>query len=175
MLDRSAAAQDRFRNCRHLVVIGVRGVDHGQLHPPRIFRIIFRVAVGQPHVALDREQIGKQSTGQHDDDAGVGEMDAELLPRPTKTPNVRRDEIHEQDCADQMAAGKNWDLEAVSFRRPPDQHALEIALLRFPDSEMHLRDRAGKNQDHRRTETNNRKLQRSNQVDEFFQHDLKAN
>ena len=45
-------------------------------------------------------------------------------------------------AADQMTAGKNRNPETVALRRPPDEEALEIALLRFPNSEMNLGDRA---------------------------------
>ncbi len=66
----------------------------------------------------------------------------------------------EQHGADEMAAGKNRNLEAASFRRPPHEHALEVTLLRFVDPEMNLSERAGKNQRHRRRKTSDRQLQR---------------
>ena len=31
-----------------------------------VFGIIFRFAVGQAHVTLDREEIGKQTAGEHE-------------------------------------------------------------------------------------------------------------
>src|ERR1051326_181722 len=129
VFDRSAATQDGLGYRRYLIVFWIGRVDHRQLDPPGIFGIIFRVTVGEAHVALNREQIREQSAREHDDEPGVGEMNAELPPRPFKPAGVRRDEIDEQNRADQMAPGENRNLESVSFRRPPDEHALEIALL----------------------------------------------
>ena len=64
-----------------------------------------------------------------------------LRQAPAETFRVRRDEIDEQHRTDEMAAGKNRNLEAASFRRPPDEHALKITLLRFVNPEMNLRQR----------------------------------
>ena len=100
VLDGAAAAEDSFRNCRHLIVFWIRGVDHGELHPARILRIVFRIAISQAHVALDREQVSEESAGEHDDEPGMGQLDSELAPGPTKTAGVRRDQVHEQDRTD---------------------------------------------------------------------------
>ena len=121
-------------------------------------------------MALDREQIGEQSAGQHDDEAGVGQMDAELAPAPAETFHMSGDQIDEQDAADQMTAGKNRDAESASFRRPPDKQALEIALLRFVNPEMHLGERPGEDQRHRRGQTGDRQLQRGKEINESVQH-----
>src|SRR5216110_1425900 len=110
VLDRSAATQDRFRNCGYLIELGIARVDRRQFHPPRIFGKIFRVAYTKPHVALDREKIGEQSSREHDDEAGVGEMNPKLAQGPLKTFRVRGDQVDEEDRADQMAAGENWNL-----------------------------------------------------------------
>jgi hypothetical protein len=69
-----------------------------------------------------------------------------------------------------MATRKNGNLEAAPVRRPPDKHALEITLLRFVDPEMDLRQRAGKDQCHRRRKTHDRQLQRCKDIDDFVQH-----
>src|SRR5262249_26570317 len=100
----------------------------------------------------------------------MSEMDAEFAPGPAETFRVRGDEIDQQHRANQMPPGKNRDLEASPFRRPPHEHALEITLLRLVNPEMHLRDRASKNQRHPRCETHNRQLQRSNETNKFAQH-----
>jgi hypothetical protein len=86
---------------------------------------------------------------------------------------MRRDEINEQHCADEMAAGKNRNLEAATFRRPPHEHALKISLLRFMDPEMNLSKRARKNEGHPRCQTNDRQLERRDEIDRFAEHDFK--
>src|SRR5437762_2613925 len=154
VLDRSAATQDRFRNCGYLIELGIARVDRRQFHPPRIFGKIFRVAYTKPHVALDREKIGEQSSREHDDQSRVSEMNPKLAPGPLKTFRVRREQIDEQDCANEMAARENRNLKTVSFRRPPDEKALEITLLRFPNSQMHLGNRSRENQHHSRDQAN---------------------
>ena len=121
-------------------------------------------------MALDREEIGKQTAGEHDDETGVSEMNTEFAPGPAETFRVRRDQIDEQDCADEMSAGKNRNLETATFRRPPDEQTLEIALLRFVNAEMHLRDCAGEDEDHGRGQTNDRQLQRRDKIDNLAQH-----
>ena len=80
------------------------------------------------------------------------------------------DKINEQHCADEMAAGKNRNFKTAPFRRPPHEHALEITLLCFVNPEMNLRQRTGKNQRHPRDQTDNRQLQRGNEIDKFAQH-----
>ena len=87
-----------------------------------------------------------------------------------ETFGVRGDQIDEQHRADEMAAGKNWNLEAATLRRPPDKQALEITLLRFVNAEMNLRKRAGKDEHHGRGQTDDRQLQRRDEIDEFAQH-----
>ena len=105
-------------------------------------------------MALDREEIGKQTTSEHDDETGMREMNTEFLPRPAETFRMRRDQIDEQDCADQMSTGKNRELETATFpARRQTNKSLEITLLRFVDAEMHLRNRAGENEDHGRGQT----------------------
>src|ERR1044071_1031607 len=69
-----------------------------------------------------------------------------------------------------MAAGKNRNAKTAAFRRPPDEKALEITLLRFPNPEVHLRDGAGKDEGHGRGQAGNGQLQRSDEANEFAQH-----
>src|SRR6516165_4415383 len=128
---------------------------------PLVLGIIFRVAAVQPHVAFNCEQISKKSAGEHDDQPGMGEMDTEFAPRPTKTFCVRRDQIDQQHSADEMATWKNRNSETTTFCRPPNQPALKITLLCFVNPEMHLRERARENKRHRCSQTNNSQLQRS--------------
>ena len=68
------------------------------------FGIIPGLALVESHVAFDREQIGEQTAGEHDDEAGMGEMNAEFAPGPTKTFGVSGDQIDEQHRADEMSA-----------------------------------------------------------------------
>ena len=162
MVNRPVTSQDGVRNRRHLIKIAVARVDDGQFRPAHVLGIIFCIPACEPHVALHREKIGEESACEDDNETGVGEMNAQLSPGPTETFCVRSDEINEQHRADEMAAGKNRDLEAASLRRPPHEHALEITLLRFVNPEMHLRQRAGKNQRHPYRKTDNCQLQRCN-------------
>ena len=116
-------------------------------------------------MALDGEEIGEQTAGEHDDEAGVGEMNTEFPPRPAETFRMRRDQINEQDRADEMSARKNREPETATFRRPPDKQTLEITLLRFVNAEMHLRNRPGEDEDHGRGQANDRQLQRRDEID----------
>src|SRR5204863_9279584 len=71
---------------------------------------------------------------------------------------------------DEMATGKNGNLESAPVRRPPNKHALEITLLRFVYPEMDLRQRPRKDKRHPRRKTNDRQLQRCKDVGDFVQH-----
>src|SRR5947208_6458236 len=97
-------------------------------------------------------------------------MNAQLAPGAAETFRVGSDEIDQQHGPDEMATGKNRNLETLSFRRPPDEHALEITLLRFMDPEMDLRQRARKNQRHPRRQTDDGQLQRRDEINKFAQH-----
>src|SRR5205823_14505973 len=110
-----------------------------QFHVSLVLGIIFCVAALELHVTFDGEQISEESAGEHDDQSRVGEMDPELPPAPAKTFRVRRDQIDQQNGADEMAARENRNLKSAAFRRPPNQPALKVTLLRFMNSEMHLR------------------------------------
>src|SRR5690349_11318849 len=97
-------------------------------------------------------------------------MDAQLAPRPAKAPHMRCDKIHQQDGADEMATRKNRNLETATFRWPPHEHTLEIALLCLVDAKMNLRDGAGKNQDHRGGEANDGQLEGGQDINKATQH-----
>ena len=112
------------------------------------------VAALEAQVTFDRKQVGKKSAGEHDDESGVGEMDPELFPGPTKTFHVRGNKINEQYRADQVTSGKNRNSKPGTLGRPPNQPALKIALLRFMNSEVNLRQRAGEDERHPRRQTN---------------------
>ena len=136
MINYPIAPQRTSGNGRHLIEIIAARVDHGQLGRAHILRIIFRVAIRQAHVALDREQIGEQPTGEHDDQAGVSEMNSQFPPGKPETFYVRGNKINQQHSADEMPARENRDLESPSLRRPPHKHTLEITLLRFLNPEI---------------------------------------
>ena len=171
MINYSVVSEHRIWNRSHLIEIVVAGrIDHRQFRPAHVLGVIFRVAARQTHVTFDCEKISEKSTRQHNDQPGVREMNAQLAPGPPETFRVGSDEIDQQHGPDEMATGKNRNLETLSFRRPPHKHALEITLLRFMDPEMHLRQRAGQNQRHPRRQTNDRQLQRCKDVDDFVQH-----
>src|ERR1043166_6671447 len=69
-----------------------------------------------------------------------------------------------------MAAGKNRNAKTAALRRPPDEEALEVTLLRFPNPEVHLRDRAGEHKGLGRGQAANGQLQGSDEGNEFAQH-----
>src|SRR4029077_20800794 len=97
-------------------------------------------------------------------------MNAEFPPVPAEAFYVRSDKINQQHSSNEMAPGKNRDLESAPVRWPPHKHALEITLLRFVDPKMDLRQRPGKDQRHRRRKTHDRQLRRCENIDEFAQH-----
>lgn len=121
-------------------------------------------------MTLDREQVGEQAAGQHDDQSCMGEMNAKFPPGPAKPFGMRRDQIHQQDRTNKMTARKDRYLPAVTIRWPPYEEALEVALLRFVDSEMNLRQCAGKNKHHGNGETRNRQLERRDEIEKSAQH-----
>ena len=170
VINHPVVSQHALGNGGHLIEIIAARIDHSQLRLAHVLGIVFRVAIGQPHVTLDREQIGEQPAGEHDDQSGVGEMNAEFAPRPAETFYMRGDEVDQQHGADEMAARKNRNVKSAPVRRPPHKHALEITLLRFVDPEMDLRQRARENQRHCRRQANDCQFQRCDQVKEFMQH-----
>jgi hypothetical protein len=170
MVNRAVTSQDGIGNRGHLIKIIVVRVNHSQFHAAHVLGIIFCVTACEAHVALHCEKIREESAREHDNEAGVGEMNAQFSPGPAETFCMRSDEINEQHSADEMATGENRDLEPASFRWPPHEHALEITLLRFVDPEMNLRQCASKNQRHTRRQTNDRQLQGRNKIDGFAQH-----
>src|SRR3954470_24382179 len=125
-------------------------------------------------MALNREQIREQAAGQHNDQAGMREVNSELAPVPAETLSVSRDQVHQQHCANQMAARKNRQPEATGVSGPPDKHALEIALLGFVNTKVNLGDRTSKNQYHRRSQTNNCQLERRKQINNSTPHVAKT-
>ena len=64
--------------------------------------------------------------------------------------------------------GKDRNLETATLRWPPDEQALEITLLRFVNAKMNLGNRAGKDERHRRGETNDRQFQRRDKIDKSY-------
>src|SRR3954468_18964516 len=99
-------------------------------------------------MTFDGKQIGEKATSQHDNEASMCEMNPELPPRPAKTSGVRGNKVDQKYCANEMAAGEDRNFPAWIIRRPPNEKALEIALLRLVNSEVNLGDCAGENQNH---------------------------
>ena len=123
-------------------------------------------------MTLDREKIGKEAAGEHDNETGVGQMDAEFAPGPAKTFRMRRDQINQQHCTDEVAAGENGKFYAPTFRWPPNKEALEVTLLRLVNPEMNLRQCARENECHPRGQTDDGQFQRGDEIEEFIQHSL---
>ena len=94
MPDDMFVSQDRFRNGGDLLEVGIGRVDDRELDVSYVFGIIFGFAVGEAHVAFDREQIREQTAGEHDDETGVGQMNAEFAPGSAKAFRMRRDQVN---------------------------------------------------------------------------------
>jgi len=137
-----------------------------QFHAASVFGIILGLAVSQLHVTFDREQIGEQPASEHDDQSSVGQMNSEFAPAPFEPFHVRGNQVNQQDRTDQMATRKNGDFESGGFGRPPYKQTLKIALLRFMNPEMNLGQRPGEDQNHSSRQTDDRQLQRGNQINE---------
>ena len=58
-------------------------------------------------MTLDREKIRKESAREHDNETGVGEMNAQLSPGPAETFRMRSNEINEQHCSNEMTTREN--------------------------------------------------------------------
>src|SRR6516162_10237092 len=121
-----------------------------------VFGIIFGLAVDESHVAFDCEQIGEEAAGEHDDEAGVRQMDTKFTPSPAKTFRMRRDQINQQHRADEMATRENGKFHAPTLCWPPNEETLEVTLLRFVNAEVHLRQCTGENECHPRRQTDDR-------------------
>jgi len=160
VLDRAAIGEPLSGNCRHLLHFRITVIDQREFHAHAVLGVVLGFSLLDAHVAVDREQVGGQSTGQHDDDADVDELDAEFFPTPDVAGDQRGDQVDEQQRADEMAAGKRRDAEVSRGRGPPDDPALEIGFLHQIEAHLHLRQGAGENQHESGGETENSELQR---------------
>ena len=112
---RLVMSQHCLGNRGHLIQIAVARLNHGKFHPAHVLGIIFRITACEPHMALNCEKIREQSARQHDNETGVGEMNAQLSPGPAETFCMGSNEIHEQHCANEMTTRENRDLEATTL------------------------------------------------------------
>ena len=122
------------------------------------------------HLTFDCEQIGEEAASEHDDEAGVGQMNAEFAPGPAKTFRMRRDQINQQYCADKMATRKNGKFYAAAFCWPPNKETLEVTLLRFVNAEVNLREGPRENEGHPRGQTDDGQLQGCDEINKLIQH-----
>jgi hypothetical protein len=67
VIDLPVMAQHGVGNCGHLIEVIAARVDHGQFRLAHVLGIIPGVAICQLHMTLHREQIGEQTSSQHDD------------------------------------------------------------------------------------------------------------
>ena len=120
------------------------------------FRKISRVALGKMHLQFARKQIRRKLADEQDDDAGVRELDADFFPREFKTVDVRRDQIDQQQHAQQIAARQNQRHLVAKEVGANHQPLLEIMRLRAVKPFIRLRNRAdehkhdGKSEQHHR-------------------------
>src|SRR5688500_1476696 len=88
------------------------------------------------------------------------ENDAEAFFGDFEPGPVSRDEVSHQNPPKQVPAREDRDLTIASARIPENQDALEILSLRFPEAEIHLRDRAEEHQDDAGHQTRDRQAER---------------
>ncbi len=161
MRDELAVLEQVGGNCgfQFELRIAVIRTGHHQFHDVEFFRVVLGLSLVEAHPAFDREQVGHQAAGQHDDQSRVGELDARLAPGPAEPPDVGRNEVEQQDPADEMAAGKNRNPEPVAAnRRPPHEKALEVLHLDDLNPQFHLCQGPGKYQNHCCREADDRQL-----------------
>ena len=89
---------------------------------------------------------------------------------PAEAPDMRADEIHQEDAAEQMAAGEDRNFEFAGRSLPPDEQTLEIAFLHRVDVQMHLGEGACEHEQETGRETVDRQLQRADKIEDASDH-----
>jgi len=87
---------------------------------------------------------------------------------------MRGDQIDEEHSSNEMPAWENGNLKGTSVRRPPNKEALKVSCLSLVNSQMNLGQRAGKDERHRRSQTNHRQLQRRAKINPSVPHHIRA-
>ena len=77
--------------------------------------------------ALAERMVGCELPDEQQDDTGMSEVDAELLPRPLKAVDVRRGEVEQQQRADEVAARQRHGHLVAEEGDAPDEPVFEVA------------------------------------------------
>src|SRR5262245_2370407 len=127
-----------------------------------ILRVALRFAFLEINVALDREFLREQLPEQHQDHACVDEMDADLVLAPLEALDERGCKPREQRKADEVSAREQRYHEMPPEKPemlPPHNPTVEPNLLRLPQSQIDLRQRPEKDEQHRQCEADDREAQ----------------
>jgi len=110
-------------------------------------------------VAFDSKKIGKKPAGQHNDEAGMSQMDSKFLPGPAKATGMSGDKVKQKNGSDEVAAGEDGYPETVRVGWPPNEKALKIPFLYLMNVDVDLRKSPGQNQHHSGGQTDNGQLE----------------
>src|SRR2546421_3257024 len=92
--------------------------------------------------------------------------DARLLPRERKPLDVGRHEVDEQHAPDEVAARENWNPQLGKVRPPINEKTSKKLVLRFVQTQVHLRERAPKNKHDPYHQAGNGQPQRSEKTND---------
>src|ERR1041385_7581524 len=79
-------------------------VDDCQFGSTSALRVIFALAFLNAHVALDLEKLGEKLADQKQDQAEMGEENADFLFAQFEALDMGRDKVHQQQSAQQVTA-----------------------------------------------------------------------
>ena len=91
---------------------------------------------------------------------------ADLLPLKLESLNVGRHQVGEEQTADQIAAREHRYFPTGALRPPINQEAAKELVLGFVQPQIHLRQRADKNQHQPQAQTGHGEAQRTEKLDQ---------
>ncbi|MFO0937221.1 MAG: hypothetical protein U0798_11985 [Gemmataceae bacterium] len=173
-----AGLQLRKRHDRALVGTGVGHVNKGQFEVAGFLRVIHPIAFVDRHSLLDLHRPGDGFAREHEDHAAVDEQNAAAVPGELEADEVSRQQVDEQQEADQFpgreveVTGKcrfaieedgEKDLAELGEEIEPDfdKPGPEIIFDDFPDAIIDLREGAEEHETHAQGKQAHRELQRS--------------
>ncbi len=113
------------------------------------------------HLRFTRQHIGGKLADKQENDAGMGELDADFFCRELKAAEVRRDEVEQQHRPDKIAAGQEQRDSPPEHIKSENEPLAEIARLRVVKPLVHLRERADEHEQDGERQQNHREPQRS--------------
>jgi hypothetical protein len=90
--------------------------------------------------------LRQQLTHQQQNQSGVNNENADFLPFKLEAFDMRRNQINQQNAAQQKATRINRELKAPILGLPPNKITVEILILDDIQPQFHLRDRADEHQ-----------------------------